>query len=196
VQLDHVLIRVADLYGAAREIETRHGLPSIEGGRHPGWGTANRIVPLHDAYLELVAVVDEEEAAFSPFGRWVASAKPGKPFGWAVRTGHLDEVAHRLNLTIVRGSRATPGGRRAEWRTAGFEQAGRDPSLPFFIEWAPNTPFPGNGGDARVDHLELVGDPTRLADRLGEGQNELPIVVREGPPRVASVVLADGTTLP
>ena len=56
MELDHVLIAVADLAAAAREIEARHGLASIDGGRHPAWGTANRIVPLGDSYLELVAL--------------------------------------------------------------------------------------------------------------------------------------------
>ena len=46
LEIDHVLIAVADLAAAAQEIETRYGLASIEGGRHPDWGTADRIVPL------------------------------------------------------------------------------------------------------------------------------------------------------
>ena len=66
LQIDHVLIAVADLADVAREIEARYGLASVEGGRHPGWGTANRIVPLGETYLELIAVVDEAEAAREP----------------------------------------------------------------------------------------------------------------------------------
>ena len=73
MELDHVLIAVADLEAAGGEIEDSHGLASIEGGRHPSWGTANRIVPLGDSYLELIAVVDAAKAAESAFGRWVAS---------------------------------------------------------------------------------------------------------------------------
>ncbi len=41
-----MLIGVADLAAAALELEAHCGLASVEGGRHPGWGTANRIVPL------------------------------------------------------------------------------------------------------------------------------------------------------
>lgn len=41
--IDHVLLPVRDLALAASEIESRYGLASIEGGRHPAWGTANRI---------------------------------------------------------------------------------------------------------------------------------------------------------
>jgi hypothetical protein len=40
LELDHVLIAVVDLAEAAREIEARHGLASLEGGRHPSWGTS------------------------------------------------------------------------------------------------------------------------------------------------------------
>ncbi|HEY8839814.1 MAG TPA: VOC family protein [Candidatus Dormibacteraeota bacterium] len=66
--LDHVLIAVADLAAAAREIEARHGLASIDGGRHSAWGTANRIVPVGDSYLEQFALAgilegDEEPVA-------------------------------------------------------------------------------------------------------------------------------------
>jgi len=63
LELDHVLLAVADLEAAGREIEAWYGLTSIEGGRHPGWGTANRIVPLGETYLELITVVDESRGS-------------------------------------------------------------------------------------------------------------------------------------
>ncbi len=79
MQLDHVLIAVGpDLVAAADEFEVCYGLASVEGGRHPGWGTANWIVPLGDSNLELVAVVDQVEAAESVFGRW-SGAVPSRP---------------------------------------------------------------------------------------------------------------------
>jgi hypothetical protein len=132
LELDHVLIAVADLAAATREIEARHGLASIEGGRHPGWGTANGIVPLGEAYLELVAVADDPEAAQSPFGRWVVEARPtlAEPLGWAIRTHALDEVARRLGLTKGAGSRATPGGERLRWRLAGTSRPPPSPRCP------------------------------------------------------------------
>jgi hypothetical protein len=43
-------------------------------------------VPLGDTYLELIAVVDEAEAAQSPVGRWVAEMQRGRPLGWSVST--------------------------------------------------------------------------------------------------------------
>ena len=200
MELDHVLIAVADLTTAAQEIEARYGLASIEGGRHPGWGTANRIVPLGENYLELVAVVDEAEAADSAFGRWVAGVRPvlDQPLGWAVRTRALDDVAGRLGLSVNAGSRAVPAGGLLRWRSAGIEQAAAEPTLPFFIEWGQGTPFPGNApaahqaGPIEIAKLVLDGDAARLAAWLGE--HRLPIVVRAGRPAVASIILsgADG----
>jgi hypothetical protein len=187
---------VADLAAAGRAIETRYGVASIEGGRHAGWGTANRIVPLGDAYLELIAVVDEAEAARNPFGSWVARAHPtsAKPLGWAVRTSELDDVARRLGLKVGAGSRATRDGRILRWRLAGLEEAAAEPSLPFFIEWAQATPFPGRSatihpaGPARIAALELDGDAGRLSAWLGT--HALPISVRTGAPALRRIVLA------
>ena len=195
LEIDHVLIAVADLEAAAWDIESRHGLSSVEGGRHPDWGTANRIIPLGESYLELVAVVDQAAAAGSAFGRWVAGADPprGGPIGWAVRTNEIDGVARRLGLTIHAGSRVTASGDRLRWRSAGIERAAVEPSLPFFIEWEPTAPFPGRagvshrGGPVEIARLVLDGDVARLVAWLGN--DGLPVEVRPGPPAVASLVL-------
>jgi hypothetical protein len=199
VELDHVLIAVTDLATVAREIQARCGLACVEGGRHPGWGTANRIVPLGTSYLELIAVVDQARAADSSVGRWVASgaSRLGRPLGWAVRTGELDKVAGRLGLTVSSGSRVAPTGEVLRWRSAGIEQAATESSLPFFIEWAAGTRLPGTtavahpAAPARISKLLLEGDPSRLGAWLGN--HALPILVRAGSPAVVAVVLSAAT---
>lgn len=196
MEIDHVLIAVTDLAVAAREMEQRYGLASIEGGRHPGWGTANRIVPLGETYLELIAVVDAVEATQSLVGRWVRSRAKmsGQPIGWAVRTRDLDDVGRRLGLTPRVGSRVTPAGNRLHWRTTGIEQAATDGSLPFFIEWGPGTAFPGRvlvnhpGGAAAMTRILIQGDARKLADWL-DG-HVLPIILSAGAPMLAGIVLS------
>lgn len=188
-----MLMAVSDLAAAGKEIEIRYGLASIEGGRHPAWGTANRIVALGESYLELVAVVDASKAAGNPFGRWVASGASStlQPLGWAVRTSRIDEIARRLDLPVHAGSRATPGGEVLRWRSAGIDQATAEPSLPFFIEWDPHTQFPGQAaiyhraGTAKISKLVLHADPGRLRGWLGDHQ--LPIVVRTGKPALTAI---------
>jgi len=198
MEIDHILLAVADLDGAGTEFEVHHALSSIEGGRHAAWGTANRIVPLGNSYLELVTVVDPTRASESTFGRWVASAAsgPARPLGWAVRTSRLDEVARRLDLAVHVGSRTTPGGVELRWRTAGIDEAAAEPSIPFFIEWAHGTRLPGQAaiqhraGTATISRVDIEADPGRLARWLGD--QKLPIEVRQGKAGVTSItVLSD-----
>src|SRR6266566_4344219 len=162
--LDHVLLAVDDLAAAAVEVERRYGLASVEGGRHPAWGTANRIVPLGDTYVELVTVVDRVTAATSGFGRWIASGRPRRPLAWAVRTNSLEATARRLGLTVTPGFRAIADGEVISWRSAGIDEAAAEPSLPFFIEWADRAHFPGRsavahlGGATKLGQVNLTGD--------------------------------------
>jgi hypothetical protein len=197
LELDHVLFAVSDLDAAARELEARHGLVSVEGGRHAGWGTANRIVPLGDAYIELITVVDPAEAKESAFGRWVADGvqpRPAQPLGWVARTRELDDIAGRLGLDMSAGSRAGRDGRILSWRLAGVEAAAAEPSLPFFVEWGDGTPLPGRtpvthpAGAVQLTGLELSGDRTRLSAWLGT--ESLTLAVRDGEPAVTAVALA------
>lgn len=197
LQLDHVLIAVRDLESGVADAEQRFHVTSVEGGRHPGWGTANRIVPLGTSYLELVAVVDAAEAATSPLGRWVSAAAPEDPqlLGWAVRPDDLDSVAARNGLVVAQGSRRAAGGELLSWRTAGLERSIAEPCFPFFIEWSAETRFPELAAEpsrVSIRELGLTGDEQRLADWLGS--HDLPIVVRPGPPAVERLVLEARTT--
>jgi hypothetical protein len=194
--VDHIMLATTDLGAASQALSDRIGLQAVEGGRHPGWGTANWIVPVGDAYLELVAVVDERVAERSVFGRWVARADAPvvKPIGWAVRTGSLDVVATRLGLTVHAGSRATPTGERLTWRLAGIERAATEPILPFFIEWGEGMPHPSRvlgaeGNDSvAITRLGLTGDAERLYAWLEEEGG--PIAVDTGRPGLREVVLS------
>ncbi|HEU4674009.1 MAG TPA: VOC family protein [Candidatus Limnocylindrales bacterium] len=199
IELDHVLIAVADLDAAAADLDRRAGLASVAGGRHEAWGTANRIVPLGATYLELIAIVDPKLAATTTVGRWIERTAKGRPMGWVLRTTDIDAVTDRLGLTAVAGSRLTPDGRTLTWRTAGIDEASAEPSLPFFIEWGPGTPHPGTAsvahraGAVRLAGIDVTGDGERLVAWLGDvrlGDGRLPVAVTAGEPRVRGVRLA------
>ena len=191
-----MLLATSDRATGGRILYDRFGLESVEGGHHPSWGTANWIVPVADAYLELVTVVDERVAERSTFGRWVARARPVllQPIGWAVRTTSLDAVAERHELSVNAGSRAAPSGQVLKWKVAGVEQAAAEPMLPFFIEWGLGTPHPSLalGADSNeaveIARLELTGDADRFHNWLGD--QCIPITVNTGPPGVTRVVLS------
>lgn len=68
MRIDHVIYATSDLDAAAARLEREHGLVAVAGGRHDGMGTHNRIVPLAQGYVELLAVADAAEAASSALG--------------------------------------------------------------------------------------------------------------------------------
>ena len=189
MRIDHVVLATSVLPPDVPRLAPEHGLEATAGGRHPGWGTANWIVPLGDAYLELVAVVDEREARGSSFGRWALKAPEGSVIGWAVRPDDLDATAERLGLSVAEGSRTKPSGERVEWRMAGVEEAVERPWLPFFIEWRDVAAFPGATADppATIVRLELECGTAELSAWLGP--HALALDTRPGDAGVTAVVL-------
>ena len=189
VSTDHVLVAVRDLADAAHRFETVYGLRALPGGRHPGAGTANMIVPLGSSYLELIAVVDPEEARRSPTGRRITRAiEEGRTFAtWAVRTDSLDVLRDHLRgagldlAPPVAGARERPDGVTIRWRTQLLAPPGEASVLPFVIEWqVPPGQHPGQAaGDhpsrARGIRTVRLGDPdpaaaaARFRALLGDG---------------------------
>ena len=197
MHIDHVVFAVRDLDEGAERFRRDWGLDSSPGGRHPGWGTANRIVPLGRDYLELIAVVDEAEASGSVFGRSVLelAAAGGGWVAISVATDDLDAVAARLGVEVTEGRRARPDGTELRWRSAGFEDSSREPWMPFFIAWDVDPELhPGRARAAlgsRVEgvaRVKVAGDGDRLREWLGG--NELPIDVVNGPPGIRAVLFA------
>ena len=188
---------VPDLDEAAVRFRGEFGLDSTEGGRHERWGTANRIVPLGDQYLELVAAVDEPMAAETAFGRGVLerAARGGGWFTMAAVADDLDAVASRLGIEVGSGSRTRPDGQTVRWRMAGLDDQRREPWMPFFLTW--DVPDELHPGRARAGHgvratglgqVEVGGDAERLRTWLGG--DELPIRVTHGEPGIHRVAIS------
>ena len=194
MSIDHVVFCVPDLERAGQQLAQGYGFVSHAGGRHPGHGPANRIVPLGDSYLELVAVVAPIETAGSLFGSWVDAnaTSPPRPQGLCLRTDDLDAVCARLSLDPVTMSRETPDGFTVRWRLAGLEQALTE-SLPFFIEWqVSDDMLPGRmepGNDAYIEEVIVTGDTDRLHEWIA-GANG--VTVEPGDPGIDWVGFASG----
>ena len=201
MKIDHVVLAVADLDAAGDRLLTEHGLVSLAGGRHLAWGTANRIVPLGDDYVELLAVVDPDVAERNPVGRFLQelTADGDRWFAVCVADDDLDATAARLGLEVVTGERERPDGTVVRWRSAGFEDdPERASRRPFFIEW--DVPPELHPGRTPIEHRVPVtgiawiemGDDGHLANWLGE--TGLPIRIAGGSLglRAVSLSTADG----
>jgi hypothetical protein len=197
LRIDHPVRAVADLGGAAARWRRELGLDSAAGGRHPGWGTANRIVPLGETYVELIAAVDSAAARASAFGRSVleAVADGERWLTFAAAADNLDAVAARLGLDVTEGHRERPDGTTLRWRSAGLEDPRREPWMPFFIAWdVPPDLHPGRtrGGHGiraeGIARIEVAGDADRLDDWLGGA--DLPVRLVDGPPGIRAIAVA------
>ncbi len=195
LMIDHLIVCVDDLDEGARDFRDRLGLGSVEGGCHPGHGTANRIVPLGDSYIELLAVVDPSEADTSAFGSWArGQARPeGVVDAVCIRTDDLGSVCARLGLVSAAMSRLRPDGTELRWSLAGVDRAIEE-TLPFFIEWhVPEDQMPGRADVAHarevtgVEEIVLSGNPARLMEWT---RNAPSIRTIAGPSSIVSVSLA------
>jgi hypothetical protein len=188
VRIDHVIYGTSDLDAAAARIEQELGLAAIGGGRHEGIGTRNRIVPLDNGYIELLAIADADEAAGSDLGRAVQARieRTGDGLmGWAVVVDDVEPVAERLGTEVTTIARE---GMRAH--LTGLAESMSDPYLPFFIARDPGVrgPVPRLDLDA-ISWVEVTGDEQRLREWLGD--DALPVRVVDGGPPVRAVGLGD-----
>ena len=196
LELGQVILGVRDLDAATRRMEGL-GFSVLDGGVHPGLGTANRIIPLGRQYLELLGVVDPALAAAQWYGRALLARVAGgdRLVRWSLRTDDIDTLAATFGLVPERRQRIRPDGRRLTWRAAGLQEAAEHSWPPFFMHWDDPADFPGalparhaNGAQG-VAWLEVATpDPARLQRLMSGG--EAPIRVVAGPPGLHRVAVA------
>jgi catechol 2,3-dioxygenase-like lactoylglutathione lyase family enzyme len=205
MRIDHVLYAVSDLDDAAARWAADFGLRSVAGGVHPRWGTANRIVPLGGAYLELIGIVDPDVAARTVLGCALARFVAGGGGWFSLCLGDVDiqTTAARLGLAVEEGSRTRPDGTVVAWRAAGIDDPDRTLDLPFFISWNVPPPLhpgaPGtvqDGSTPEIAAVEIAGDALALHKWIGPAMDRLPIRVVSGVPGIRAVELsAPGATI-
>lgn len=197
MRIDHVVLAVRDLDAAADRLAREHGLATVPGGSHPGWGTANRLAPLGEDYVELLAVVDPEVARGTTLGRLLLERSAGGDAWFAVclADDDIDATAARLELTVDDGERERPDGVVVRWRGAGIEDPRRTSGLPFFIAWRVEPgQHPGAGtlaqpcGATGIAWVEVAADP--VAFDAWTGDAGVPVRLIAGEPAVLRVALA------
>ena len=201
--IDHVILATADIAATAARLEREHGLASLPGGRHEGHGTSNRIVPLGETYIEIMGIVDEDEAAASPMGGWLReqTAAGDRVAALCLRTDGpgFDATAPRLGLRPQPMARDAPGGLTLSWRLAGLGEAMADPSRTFFIDWqVPPEHHPARGAAPHRSEpngfawVELAGDADAIRGWLGGEVAGVRVVGASQPGVRAAVALAGG----
>jgi Glyoxalase-like domain len=193
------IVLVDDLRRARRRMEAS-GFTVLDGGHHPGRGTANLIVPFGTQYLELLAIVDHTEARSSPQGRPVVSAWNTRGPGlarWSVEPADIEATASRVGHRIERRHRTLPDGTTVRWRSVAVDTAWASPWRCAFMAWDDPQIHPARSavvhanGATGFARLEVVAPDIRearawLGDRTPPG-----VVMTIGPgPDVRNLHLA------
>ncbi|MFB9733204.1 VOC family protein [Ornithinimicrobium kibberense] len=157
--LDHVVIGTRDL-PRGKQTLVKAGFTPATGGEHEGRGTANELVRLQEGYLELLTVVDRDQAMAAGGSRRQVvdflDAQPIGLLGYALEVHDLDHWLESLKQddVSVTGphlmSRTQPDGRRLSWRTGLIHDRQWLTPYPFLIEWA--EPSEDRWAGAPADH--------------------------------------------
>ena len=197
VTIGQVILGVRDLDASTRRFEEL-GFRVVDGGIHPGLGTANRVIPLGTSYLELLGVIDPDEASASPYGRSLLdrTAVGDRLVRWSIRTTAIERVSARLGLTPERRQRLRPDATLLTWRAAGLELSLREAWLPFFMQWDDPGQFPGAIpvahpiGACALSWLQVsTPDPDKLA-RWTETEPDLPVHHGHSRPGIDAVAIS------
>lgn len=174
MRVDHVSYAAEHdgLHATAARLAKLIGVPPVDGGIHPRFGTRNVILKLaDDRYVEVVECLDHPASDKAPFGQAVKarSEMGGGWLGWCVRVEDITPVEKRLGRNSVEGSRRRPDGVQLRWRQLGIKGLISDPQLPYYVQWADLAVHPSVGAETTVsiDALQIGGDPERVAEWLG-----------------------------
>lgn len=147
---DHLLFGVSDLDQGIDFFERHTGVRPAAGGVHPGRGTRNALASLGPGhYLEVIAP-DPAQTVANPQFQLSALTEP-RLINFAVRTNDIKSTAAALERAGVHtigptdGSRRTASGALLRWKALAVEshfQSRVVNPVPFFIEWASDSPHP------------------------------------------------------
>jgi hypothetical protein len=175
--LVQVIVLVDDL-AEARKTYEKEGLVVANGGRHPGRGTANLLIPFGEQYVELLAVIDPDEAAASAQGRPVLAALRERGPGlarWSIETSDIEAVSARLQLPIEHRRRVRPDGVVVSWRSVGVDESWSEPWRCAFMTWDSRQVHPARkeidhpNGITGISGLDVVvADMAAAVDWIGD----------------------------
>ena len=133
MHLDHLSFAAGPegLEATAHRLGAQLGVPFLDGGFHPRFGTRNWILPLTSGqYLEVVGVLDHPAADKAPFGQAVRarSAQGGGWLGWVIAVDDLAPIELRMGRPAIEGHRHLPDGTVLTWHQLGVGSASRSPA--------------------------------------------------------------------
>ena len=190
LRLDHLAIAATDLAQGAAAVEHVLGVPLEPGGRHPEFGTHNRLLSLGPGeYLEVIAPDPDAPPPGRP--RWFsldAFAGPPALRTWIVRTDDMAAARARLGEEIGVPMTLARGAYRWTMAVPPDGDLPYDLSHPAVLQWhgpQPPAALPDRG--CRLLSLE-VSHPEAAALQARLAMDDARIAFRVGPPGLSATL--------
>jgi len=195
-RVDHLVYSTRDLEHTVAELERRIGCRASPGGRHPGRGTRNAIIPLGArCYLEIVGPDPSQPPPTQ--ARWfsVDSLKQPRLVTWAANAARLEESVNQARQRgvplgpVMTGSRRRPDGVTLQWRFTDPTTVIADGLVPFLIDWGDN-PHPAEDGTSRCRLVDLRAEhpaPEMISPMLAALGVDLPVERGRAPALIATI---------
>lgn len=174
MRLDHVSYAVApqELADTVQRLGALLGSTFVDGGKHPGFGTRNFILPAANGmYVEVVTTLDHPSTEQSVFAQAVKHRyeEGGGWLSWVISVDDISEIEKNLGREAVSGHRRRPDGFDLQWKQIGVKDVLTNPELPFFIQWLTDeAEHPSrNSSELKISSLSLAGSETTLNEYLG-----------------------------
>jgi hypothetical protein len=170
--IDHFIVAGGDPDRAADELEAALGLRAGPGGRHPAYGSFNRLVWLGDSYLEILGISDRELAAAAWFGPRALEVLDHAGAGYVGLSLVADDLVADVAALRAQGSslgepaagqRARPDGGVVRWKVATPAVADPELGCVFLIEHDPTgAEWTPKDRARRAADVHPLGGPVRL----------------------------------
>jgi glyoxalase-like protein len=194
--IDHLVWGGSDLEWEIDRIERLTGVRAVPGGRHPGEGTRNALIPLGAAmYLELIGPDPSQEPVPQP--RWfdLDTLLSPRLITWAVKTTDLDHrAAAARNAGVLLGEvrsgrRELSGGQVLTWRLTYPDVRAGDGLVPFLIDWGEGShPSEAAASGARLVDLRAEHPtPAVIIEQLNYLDLDLDVLPGPRPALVATL---------
>jgi Glyoxalase-like domain len=167
MNLDHLILGCRDLDEGIDYLEMLSGYRAAPGGSHPGRGTRNALLKLdRQIYLEILAPDPQQEHL--TWHQELPNLTEPTLVGWAMRHTNLTTLA---NVLLIRGiacdgplagSRTRPDGQTYRWQTLKLADD-RKGNLPFFIDWAEDSPHPASDAPGGCLLMEFAASHSFLS---------------------------------
>lgn len=175
MRLDHVSYAVApqELADTVQRLGALLGSTFVDGGKHPGFGTRNFILPVANGmYVEVVTTLDHPSTEQSVFAQAVKRRyeEGGGWLSWVISVDDISTIEKNLGRSAASGHRRRPDGFDLQWKQIGVKDVLTNPELPFFIQWlTSSSEHPSRNSSAlKISSLSLAGSETTLYEYLGK----------------------------